>query len=90
MITKWIAFMIGKIIKKNLFKGGSMDGSKVWWKSKTIWAAIVTALIAIYNVVGATLAPVFGFSLPIIPDWVFAFLGALGIYARVSATTTIK
>lgn len=30
------------------------------------------------------------YNLPVIPEWVFGILGALGIYGRASATTTIK
>jgi len=58
--------------------------SKNWWASKTIWAAIVTALIAAYNAA----APTFGW--PSIPDFVYGLLAALGVYSRATATTTIK
>ena len=58
--------------------------SKKWWASKTVWASVVTALIAAYNV----LAPTFGW--PSIPEFVYGVLAALGIYSRVTATTTIK
>lgn len=57
---------------------------KTWYQSKTIWAAIITGLIGIYNGV----APTQGW--PAIPDWVFALLAALGVYSRATATTTVK
>lgn len=54
-----------------------------WWKSKTIWSAIIAALIVAWNTIG----PHFG--LPPIPELVYAVLAALGIYSRVTATRKI-
>lgn len=57
--------------------------SKPWHQSKTIWAAVVTGLIGIYNGV----ASVKGF--PAIPEWIFPILGTIGIYSRATADTKI-
>ena len=61
----------------------TLTAKKAWYTSKTIWAAAVAAIIAVYN----TLAPQFGW--PVIPDLVYTILAALGIYSRVSATQKI-
>ena len=58
--------------------------SKAWYKSKTVWAGIVSVALAAY----ATAATQFGW--PPIPEWVFGILASLGIYSRVTANTTIK
>lgn len=70
---------------------------KPWYQSKTIWAGLVAVLIAVYNAASAGLAtgcttdPVgLCINLPIIPEWVFALLGAFGIYSRSVAKTTIQ
>jgi hypothetical protein len=60
-----------------------MDNKK-WWQSKTVWAGVVAVILAAYG----TAASQFG--LPPIPEWVFGILGALGIYGRTTASTTIK
>jgi len=57
--------------------------TKKWWESKNVWTGIVTVLIAAYS----TAAGQFG--LPVIPEYVFAILGAFGIYTRVTATAKI-
>ena len=58
--------------------------TKPWYLSKTIWAGIVGVLIVAYNAASTS------FGLPAIPEWVFALLGAFGIYSRTTATTLIK
>ena len=79
----------GKRVAKALdLKEGNVDNKK-WYQSKTVLAGIVTVLIAVYNAVGASLAPVVGWNLPPIPDWVFTLLGAVGVYGRVTADTKI-
>jgi len=67
-----------------------MGDSKEWWKSRNIWTAIVIILIGVYNSVDVTLGPAIGIDLPNIPEWIYALLGALGIYTRVTASKTIK
>ena len=57
---------------------------KPFWQSKTIWAAVVTGIIGIYN----GIATVKG--LPAIPEWIYPILGSIGVYSRVTSTTTIQ
>lgn len=59
------------------------EEKKPWWKSKTIWAGIVAVAISAYNSAAVQ------FGLPAIPDFVFALLGAFGIYSRTVASGTI-
>lgn len=85
----FILRLIAKRISKKLqLKEGTVD-KKEWWKSKTIISDIVTILIGLYASIGATLGQSMGWNLPPIPEWLFVILGALGIYGRTSATTTI-
>lgn len=65
-----------------------MDKKK-WFKSKTVWSAVVTGLIGIYEVVKTQVAPEIGFSLPAIPPILLTILGALGVYGRISAEKKI-
>ena len=60
------------------------DETKKWWLSKTIWAGVVAVILAAYS----TAAIQFG--LPAMPEWVFAILGAFGVYGRATATTVLK
>lgn len=62
--------------------------TKKWWTSKTIWAGIITALIGAAQTIGLQ----FGFDLMAHPiaSMILSVLGVLGIYGRVSATTSIK
>lgn len=64
-----------------------MDNKK-WYLSKTIWAGIITALIGAAQTIGLQ----FGFDLLANPiaSMVISVLGALGIYGRVTANTSIK
>ena len=62
--------------------------TKKWYTSKTIWAGIITAIIG----AAQTICMQFGFDLlanPIV-SVVLSILGVLGIYGRITATTTIK
>ena len=58
--------------------------SKKWFLSKTIWTGIVAVVLAGYSTASAQ------FGLPAVPEWVFAILGAFGIYSRAAAKTVIK
>ena len=58
--------------------------SKKWYKSKAVWSGVVAILIAGYST--ATVS----FGLPVIPDFVYGILGALGVYSRVTAVHTIE
>lgn len=70
--------------------------TKKWYQSKTIWAGAIAVLVALYNSAQAALSGQCGvegsfcINLPLIPDWIFGILGALGIYGRAGATTAIK
>ena len=80
---KFIAKIAGKFASKKI---GLMEGNletKKWYLSKGVWTGIVTGLLGIY----ATVQPAAG--LPAIPEWLFAFLGGLGIYSRVVADTKV-
>ena len=85
-MPKWIAYIVGKFIgnKLNLQEDTKMDGSKKWYQSKTVWAGVVSVLIAGYSAAASA------FGLPVIPEWVFAILGTIGIYSRVTATNKIN
>jgi hypothetical protein len=52
---------------------------KKWWQSKTIWAGVTAVLVAAYNAASES------FGLAPIPEFVYALLGAFGIYGRVAA-----
>lgn len=84
-----IAKIIGNTIKKKLNLEEGIMPTKPWYKSVTIWSDIVTILVGTYATAQTTLAPHLGVNLPNIPGWVLAFLGALGVYGRSTATTTI-
>jgi hypothetical protein len=60
------------------------DATKKWYLSKTVWAGVVAVLVAGYNAAAAQ------FGLPAIPEFVFAILGAFGVYGRATATTSLK
>ncbi|MCX7716693.1 MAG: hypothetical protein N2Z73_04680 [Endomicrobia bacterium] len=85
--------VLAKQIKKQLNlkedKPGMID-KKEWYKSKTVWAGIITILITVYNTARPVVIENFGINLPEIPGWVYTILGALGIYGRVSAKNAIK
>ena len=57
--------------------------TKPWYKSKTILSGIVTVIVAAYNSAAGQ------FNLPIIPEFIYGILAALGIYGRTSGTTKI-
>jgi hypothetical protein len=81
----WIKNLLAKIAGKKI--GKEMDKmeetTKKWYASKTIWAGVVTVLIAAYNAGSTT------FGWPVVPDWIFTLLGAIGIYSRVDAKKAI-
>lgn len=63
--------------------------SKPWYMSKAVWAAIIGIIVAAFNAFNADLAPLIGITLPNIPEWIFGILSALGLWGRVTATSTI-
>jgi len=63
---------------------------KPWYKSKTIWAGIVTVLVTVYdNALVPALINTFSITLPLIPSWLYGLLGTLGIYGRFDAKKSI-
>lgn len=79
-MPKWIASLIGKFAGAKLkLEDGNMDDKKRWWKSKTVWSGVIAVLVAGYNAAATQ------WSIPAIPEWVFALLGGLGVYGRVTA-----
>ncbi len=63
--------------------------TKPWWQSKTIWAGVIVVFIATYNGFRPAFAESFHVTLPVIPEFVYALLGALGVYGRNSTTKVI-
>jgi uncharacterized membrane protein len=62
--------------------------TKPWYLSKTVWAGIITALVGAAQTIGLQ------FGVNILDNHVVSIvltvLGVLGVYGRVSSTTTIK
>jgi len=81
-MPKWIASLIGKYLKGKIKLEDGMN-TKSWWKSKNVWTGIVAILLAGYSAASSS------FGLPAVPEWIFAILGTLGIYTRVTATQKI-
>lgn len=76
MFEKFIATFIGKKIvqKLDLQEGNAME-TKSWYKSKTVWAALLGAILGAVQPVSTALGhPV------TIPAWVFEVLTGLGLY----------
>jgi hypothetical protein len=92
MIFKnFFARLAGKKAAKSLkLKEGPVTNTKQWYRSRNVWTGIITVLIGLYSGIQSSVGPEVGWSLPAIPEWIFAFLGALGIYTRVTASKTIS
>lgn len=84
MIPDFLLKIIGRRVgdKINLQENSTME-TKPWYQSKSIWTAVIGALIGLYNAIGAVK------NLPPVPDWIFTILGAIGIYTRSTVTTKI-
>lgn len=85
IFQSFFAKMAGKAVadKLDLKEVSKMDSTKKWYLSKGVWTGVATGVVAIYG----SLAP--GLNLPHIPEWVFALLGGMGVYTRVTADTKI-
>lgn len=55
-----------------------------WWQSRNVWVGVVAVLIAGYN------SACTSFGLPVIPEFIYGILGAMGIYTRINATGAVK
>ena len=62
--------------------------TKAWYQSKGVWAGIITVFLG----AAAGIAKQFGVDLAALPWYpiLIGILGALGLYSRVTADTTIK
>lgn len=67
-----------------------MDGSKTWYRSKTVWGALIAVAASLLQVAGVDLTPQVQSDLA---DLAIAFAGAIGgalsIYGRISAQALI-
>jgi hypothetical protein len=92
---KWLQNLVVKIAARkaakalDLQEGTPMENSKPWYKSKGVITGLVTVLISTYEAVKVTVAPQVGWNLPDIPAIAYTILGALGIYSRVAANSTV-
>lgn len=90
MFQKLIARIAGlRLAKKLKLEEGQMVENKPWYQSKGVWTGVVTVVSGAYELARVSLAPQFGIELPAIPPVVYTFLGAMGIYARTTATRVI-
>lgn len=80
----------GSLSKKLNLKEGPMEEGKSWYKSKGVITGITAVLLGTYEMVRLNLAPQFGWNVPEIPPVIFTFLGAIGVYSRVTADKVIK
>ena len=87
-IPDFIIKMMGKEAGKSLQEGAPMP-TKPWYTSKTVWSDIVTILMAILGFVDKTWTGGHIVSSPFY-SMALTFLGAMGIYGRTTATTTIS
>lgn len=86
VFVKLAAKKTAKMLK---LEEGPMSESKPWYRSKGVITGIITVLIGTYEAVKVSIAPQVGWTLPDIPPLVYTILGALGVYARVSATAKV-
>lgn len=75
-IKKFMLKILGKQISNKLeLEDGTMNDTKVWYKSKAKLSAIIGAvLIAVQQISTALGHPI------IIPQWVLEILAAVGVY----------
>ena len=91
----WLKNLIVKKAAKEVsekldLKEGPMEEGKPWYKSKGVITGITAVLLGTYEMVRLNLAPQFGWHVPEIPPVIFTFLGAVGVYSRVTADKVIK
>ena len=84
----WIYRRIGKEAAKKigLTEANMADTpTKSKWMSKTVWAAIVTAILGALTPVSTALGhPI------VVPEWVISVLVGMGLYLARTSTTDIK
>ena len=84
MFESFFAKLAGKFLSKKLNLQEGIVETKKWYLSKGVWTGVVTAVMGLYVTLQAQIG------LPAIPEWIFALLGALGIYSRVTAETKLE
>lgn len=71
-----IARFIGHKISNKIDLQEGIVETKKWYQSKSIWVAVVAAVLSITQAVGNAIGhPI------VIPSWVYEFLGAMGLYS---------
>ena len=94
-LKNFVARMIGKKISQELSleEAGEMDGTKRWFKSKTVWGGVYFVLRATYTAVQGVIAPQFGWTLPDVPPILDTIVGGIVgqeiIRGRLNATKLI-
>jgi len=88
-IPDFVLRFAGKQVAKNLDLQEGPMGTKKWYQSKTMWSDAVTILVGIVGLVdthftGGKIATNPGYGV------VLTILGAMGLYGRAKATTTIQ
>lgn len=63
-----------------------MNEVKSWWKSKTIWAGLLTGVVALLTIFGVL--PLADYSAPI-ESLTMLILSAVTVFGRTTATTKI-
>lgn len=95
MIPNWILRLAGKYVAKKInLQEGTMDNTKAWFQSKTVWAGIYATLRALYTVVGQVLLPAFGKPPlppipPVVDGIVGSVVGSVVVYGRMTADSKI-
>lgn len=83
----WLYRVIGQRIAKMLKWEGKMadENVKSKWMSKTVWAAVLTAILGGIQPISAA------FGHPIaVPLWIIEVLSGLGLYSLRTATTKVE
>jgi len=87
-LPMWVYRLIGKQLAKklNLTEENNMAATetKPWYRSKTIWAAIITAIIGAIQPVSASMGHPMS-----VPLWIIEVLIGFGLYGLRTSTTDI-
>ncbi len=82
-IPNFIIRFFGKKMASELNLQEENLETKKWYQSKTLWTALVAALLGVYGAIGTVT------HLPGIPEWIYTLLGALGLYGLRTAEKPI-
>jgi len=83
-VFDWVYKLAGKEAAKKLGLEDTMD-TKKWYKSKTIWTAIISVLIGAIQPISTA----FGHPI-VIPDWIISLLVGMGLYTARTAEKSIS